>query len=333
VQWAAQQAGINLNSLYIIAPWFLTNGENVTFGANTPMFWDFTSSWVDCGKSSTTQAGRTASCQVLDELIALLATGTSVSEILIVGNSAGGQFVQQYALFSPSAFAANVSFFAMNAPTYCYLDGNRTMSIAYANASACTGFCDATAIPTASYSFGVPVGAQSCSGLYNVWPYGALNRSEDSYTTPKGAVPVGNFKARDVTYLVGTGDVCSNITSNCGCNDMTFDGSCSAQLQGNCRFQRGWVFYNYLQFFYQSPTHSIASVQGVGHDGCNMLLSSTAQSAIFAGLIPPASTTGATSGSPAATTGSAPAGSTTSSATTAAVSVVLALSAVLVVLF
>jgi len=247
--------------------------------------------------------------------------------------------VQQYASTSTNdqslpGLNANVlvRYVAMNSGSYAWLEGNRTTTITPLNNVTCAGQCDNTTIPTATYSFGAVSGASNCSGLFNTWPYGMDGRSADSYsnsaTLATLAAVQSYFKPKNVTYVLGLGDICTNLTT-CGCQDPIFDMTCQAMLQGNCRLQRGFAYYNSLTHIYGSQVQALVTVPGVGHDVCNMLLSPTVQSLLFTPLPPVASTTGvASTGSAVSTTASTPGASTTASTTTSTATAV-AFSAIL----
>jgi len=287
--WAVQTAS-SLDSTYIVAPHYMLLSDDPPTNA---MYWDASSAWMNGGKSSTAQTTRTSSYQIIDDLITTFANKTlfpGLNQILLIGHSAGAQTSQRYSLTTSidstvASLHVSLRYIFGNPGSYGYLD-NRRPVLAVPAPDECTDYCVAETIPTANYTFAVPSAMviSNCSD-YNEWKYGLDGRSVDSWTNKLSATTVqSNYKNKNITYLLGNNDTCNNQFGSCDCDDVTLDNGCEGDLQGYCRFQRGWAFYSYLQQFYGTKVHSLVTVDGVGHDACNMFNGPTGLSTIFQGI-------------------------------------------------
>jgi hypothetical protein len=82
------------------------------------------------------------------------------------------------------------------------------------------------------------------------------------------------YVARDVVYLLGTGDDNPNHPG--------LDKTCMAEAEGPNRYARGLAYFRYLQR--RHPTgfaHRLLRVRGVGHDTDRMLNSSCGLAAMY----------------------------------------------------
>lgn len=146
---------------------------------------------------------------VVDELIRRLADKRRfplLQHIVLLGHSAGGQFISRYAAAAkaePPGVA--IRYVIANPSSYLYLDASRPG-------------------PTA----GCPT--------FNQWKYGMENRTGYATALPDEAL-VRNLVRRDVVYLLGEYDV----TPQFG-----FDSSCGAMAQGPNRLQRGLDYFTYI---------------------------------------------------------------------------------------
>jgi len=218
-----------------------------------------------------------------------------LTEILVVGHSAGGQAVQRYALATTvdSTLASlNISlrYVAENAGSYAYLNTSRAVLPTYTSPTC--AYCNASTIPSSLNTFS-PVDAETATSCpdYNDWKYGLLvGLAYVADKTPEEMT--SHYKNKDVTYVLGTLDTCNDALGDCWCIDHGMDTRCGAELQGYCRYQRGWVYFHYLNFYYHQSVHSIAIVPGVGHDDCEMITSNVTVAILFRSS---ASTTSSTS--------------------------------------
>ena len=97
------------------------------------------------------------------------------------------------------------------------------------------------------------------------------------------------FFYRNVTYLLGGNDTCTNVTVLKGCPGHGLETTCADQLQGDSRNARGHAYYGSLStVFGRRPRHQqLHEVPGVGHDHTLMFQSPVGIRAIFgAGAVP-----------------------------------------------
>jgi hypothetical protein len=179
-----------------------------------------------------------------------------LKNIIVIGHSAGGQFVSRYLGMTPMPNLLtkyNFRFIVMNPSTYLYLDNRRPLVFGGKLAFVKTD------------SVGCEVFDEYPRGMKKLNPYASKIGAE---TIKK------QFLSRDVVFILGGNDV--NI------NDSSLDKSCGGNLQGRFRLERGQFFYEYIQLF--SPNkkvHQIAVVPNVAHDGDKMVNSAAAASYLF----------------------------------------------------
>ena len=146
---------------------------------------------------------------VIDELIRRFADKKKfpkLKHVVLMGHSAGGQFLSRYAAASkmePAGVA--VRYVVSNPSSYLYLDASRPG-------------------PTAG-----------CGG-FNQWKYGMEKRTGYAAGLADDVMQK-NLVRRDVVYLLGEYDV----TPQFG-----FDASCGAMAQGPNRLQRGIDYFDYI---------------------------------------------------------------------------------------
>jgi hypothetical protein len=179
-----------------------------------------------------------------------------LKNIIVIGHSAGGQFVSRYLGMTPLPLLQKkykFRFIVMNPSTYLYLDNRRpvktgsNLTFSKPDTTGCSSFNDYP------------------RGIEKLNPYAS---KVDIETIKK------QFLSRDVVFILGGNDV--------NMNDSSLDKSCGGNLQGRFRLERGQFFYEYLQLF--SPNkkvHQIAVVPNVAHDGDKMINSAAAFSYLF----------------------------------------------------
>lgn len=240
-------------STLLIGPQFPSEGDLVgNRQDSTHLFWD-NNGWRsgDASASSKKRPQRHAwsSFEVIDSLVQrVCASGyfPKLQEVIIIGHSAGGQFVTRYAGMTPLPQALSkyaFRFGVMNPSSYLYFDERRPVQTpqgtVYTNAA-----------------------VASCPN-YNDYPKGVQNLIP--YAAHMGAETIRRqFFAREVFFVLGDQDI--------NPNDSSLDKSCSGQLQGAYRRERGQLYYQYLQTFADRPkNHHIALIPGVAHDGNRMI--------------------------------------------------------------
>lgn len=234
---SAEDAG-GLASTLVVAPLF----TDAATGGDRRLTWG--SGWRE-GSTSTNPDGTRVSSFAAMDLLAAAARQTFGGGVplLLVGHSAGGQFVQRYAEGSDAPFDA---FVPMNPSSYAYLSAQRW--------------------PGGATVDGVP----GCPG-YNTWKYGLhdLNR----YMGDAGDLRA-RYAARRVALVLGGSDVD---------RDEALDVGCEADSQGRNRLERGRLFFGHLadQLGVHPSGHTLAVVPQVGHDGRSMIRSAAARAVLF----------------------------------------------------
>jgi hypothetical protein len=253
------------DSTIVIAPQYLQEED---INRHNPgidyLFWSDAGGWKTGSKSLSTTGNprpeRISSFAVLDSLLLrIVRNNPNLRNVVIAGHSAGGQFVNRFTAASPAIttihqqYSVSVRSIIANPSSYLYMDDKRR-------------------IPGTPDQFETP--ATACS-TYNEYKYG-LN-SLYSYLDATGATQIRKqYAERDVVYLLGGADTTTT--------DGDLDISCEAMLQGGHRFERGTVFYNYLQYYYGGTIlqrHSKVIVDGVGHDNYDMFNSANGVDAIM----------------------------------------------------
>ena len=242
---AAADAGATQNTV-IIAPHYQIAADGPASG---DAYWTNggNNEWKDGDNAASSDA--TSSYAVIDDIIGLLANKTrfpNLTHIAVVGHSAGGQFVQRYAVGgrAPNQLqGVRVSFVVANPSSYLYFTTARPIN---------------TGLP------------KSCPG-YNTYKYGL--QSLNSYMSASSTQQLLNqYIGRNVTYLLGGDDIYQS-------NDI--DQTCMAQVQGYNRLERGINYYSYIETSYPAAHHVLSVVPGVGHDNAAMFDSPEGRAAIF----------------------------------------------------
>ncbi len=169
-----------------------------------------------------------------------------LKKITIIGHSAGGQFVSRYAGMTPMPNILRgykFRFIVMNPSTYMYLDDRRPVKT-----------------PT-NLTFSRP-DTTGCSS-FNDYPRGFENLNP--YATKVGIETIKQqFLKRDIAFILGGSDV--------DMADPSMDKTCSGNLQGRFRLERGQFYYEYLQLFSKKgKIHRVEVVPNVAHSGEKMI--------------------------------------------------------------
>ena len=180
-----------------------------------------------------------------------------LQEVVLVGHSAGGQFVQRYAMVGKYT-AKQIRFrYVVSAPSsYAYPSAER--------------------FNIAKSKFVVPDAAtvEQCPG-YNRWGYG-LEQPYGYFADTDRQRIVDSYANKRVFYLCGKKDADPN--------DGSLGKSCGAMMQGAHRLQRMLVFQSFLEFKYGarvSRFHQFSVVPNVGHHGRGTMTSSAGLRALF----------------------------------------------------
>jgi hypothetical protein len=209
-----------------------------------------------------------SSFAALDQLITTASSRSlfpNLRRIVVVGHSAGGQFVNRYAAASGIVDAANgdglqFRFIVADPSSYLYFDEVR----AHPN-----GFSPLTSAERAA-----------CTKV-NAYKYG-LERL-NPYAAASGAAALrARYGSRTVVYLLGALD-----TSR---SDPSLDTSCAANWQGTQRLDRGQTYIEYLAHAFGAGIgeRQVARViPGVGHVARDIYGSAAGQAAIFGSTLQP----------------------------------------------
>jgi hypothetical protein len=179
-----------------------------------------------------------------------------LKKIIVIGHSAGGQFVQRYAGMTPMPEilrGCKFKFIVMNPSSYLYFDDRRPVKT------------------TTSLSFQRP-DSTGCSN-FNEYPKGF--EKLNPYAAKIGSKMIQDlFLKRDIVFILGGSDV--------DMNDSSMDKTCSGNMQGRFRLERGQFYYEYVKLFSKKgKIHRIDVVPNVGHNGDKMVNSEITRKYIF----------------------------------------------------
>ena len=233
----------------LLAPNFRTLKDGPALGEH---FWS-SSGWKIGNKSQDNN--RVSAFSVMNELLERIcrsgrSTFPGLERVVVIGHSAGGQFVNRYATGGAGCSdpAVEVRYVVMNPSSYLYVDGRRPAK--------------------ESGAFVVP--ETSCDD-YDEYKYGLQNLN--SYMKAVGVVRIReNLFRRRVYYLAGDAD-----TRLGGSLDM----SCRGNLQGANRLARFENYRSYRELFENWTGSVFETVPGVGHSGGAMLKSEAARRITF----------------------------------------------------
>jgi hypothetical protein len=234
----------------VVSPYFQAADDKP---AADEIFWS-TGGWARGHLSSTAgPSPRRSSYDVMDQLIRRIAGSglfPALEEVVVVGHSAGGQYVHRYASGNPveGEFPAlRFRYIVANPSSYLYLGLER---------------------PDGSGGFAIP-DVDACPD-YNVWHRGLEGRNSYMNQLTEEAIRY-RLTSRDVRILGGSSDL--------GTTDL--DQTCGGNLQGANRYERSLNIVDYMDAFFPGHNHVGATVLGVGHSSRQMFTSSVGISAIF----------------------------------------------------
>jgi hypothetical protein len=174
-----------------------------------------------------------SSYQLIDQMIKSISS-QGITEVVITGHSAGGQFTQRYAVASKISQTVKTTFAPSNPSSYMYLSNHRYNGV--------------------NGVFNRVQAGENCEE-YNHYIYGPVDRAE--YLAKYSISQLeSNFSNQSVVYLMGAAD-----------NEQDYlDKSCEANLQGIDRYTRSLNFYYYVNKHLKSNNHLFHSIANVGHD-------------------------------------------------------------------
>ncbi|MFB4308432.1 hypothetical protein [Actinomadura sp. GTD37] len=193
--------------------------------------------------------GEVSSFTVMDELLRGLKAFPGLRRVTLVGNSAGGQFVNRYAAVGrgPDELAVPVRFVVANPSTYLYFDTDRRTGDSFVPH-------DAAEVDQWRYGF---------SGVLPDY-LGAARSGDDHFE---------RYAGRDVVYLLGAQDADRGAA--------LLEIHPAAEAQGRTRVERGEIYHAYLRHKAGRDVHRLVRVPGVGHDAAEMFGSRQGRACIY----------------------------------------------------
>ena len=217
-------------------------------------------SWSCAGDSwrsggAATNREKLTSFDFTDEILRKLArkeTFPNLKAIVVSGHSAGGQYVERYAMANTvhDELGVPVTYVVANPSSYAYLDNTRP----HAEGSDFRAFTD----------------GRNCT-TYNQWPYGLEHRTGGYTARETDDQLKKQLASRPVTYLLGEIDILPL---------GGFDGSCPAMAQGPTRLARGQAFSKYVNQKF-GARHTLTVVPLCGHNARCMFTAEQALPILF----------------------------------------------------
>ena len=180
----------------------------------------------------------------------------NLSQIVLAGFSAGGQFVQRYAAVGKGAGAVPLRYIVGSPGTYAYFGAER---------------------PQPGGGFGVFAGAGDCPA-YNRWKYGYAGGLPPYVLGVVGqGIPAleHRYAARDIVYLVGGEDNDPN--------HRVLNKTCAGEAQGPNRLARMEAFVADMKKRDPGIEHRMWVVPGAAHAEAKVLGSPCGRAALFGG--------------------------------------------------
>ena len=251
--------GVGMDSTIIIAPQFLRTGDLDDHNLSEDvLYWTSTTNWTAGYTSGNTSDHNRpftiSSYSIMDTLLYRLAMNNPIlNQMVFVGFSAGGQFVNRYVggndvterIFQE--FNLSIRYIVGSPSSYLYMNDERR-------------------IQNTVDQFAVPSG---CSG-YNDYKYGLDDLNNYMSNAGSDSIRI-RYSRREVIYLIGGSD-------DAGTTD------CQSMAQGNHRYERSIIYFNYLQYYFSSEIlgrHQHAIIPNIDHDSYNIFNSACGRKALF----------------------------------------------------
>ena len=263
---AADKAGASDYTL-IIAPGFIMEKDlnaNKDLLTDEHIFWT-NNGWKQ-GDASLTNSEKNkrslkmSSFEVMDNIVWKILNSKkfpNIQQIVIAGNSAGGQFVNRYLGSNrihnkvKEEFGIDIKYLVAAPSSYTYLTPERPVIGSHGK-------------------FYTPA-SDACPVAYNSYKYGMDDINE--YLSKTGVEKIKKqYALRSVSYFVGALDNDPNGKS--------LDKKCQAMLQGRERKERAELFMDYLDHLY-GKRWDLHIVQGSAHNHAKMFASEAGQKWLF----------------------------------------------------
>jgi pimeloyl-ACP methyl ester carboxylesterase len=249
-----------LNDTLVIAPAFRSwDGDDCQDKLQPPeVSWScHGDSWRSGGAATSDPA--LTSFDVMDEILRRLADRRvfpNLTNIVVAGHSAGGQFVSRYEMANrlQDHLGVTVSYVIANPSSYAWPDATRALRVDdAAAANAAEGWKEDR--PHTKFSFGKFDAAKA--PRYDQWPYGLENRA-GGYTAKTSDDQLRRqLASRTAIYLLSQVDVLPL---------GGFDDSPAAMAQGPTRRSRGEAFVKYLEEHLGATNSRALIVPECGHN-------------------------------------------------------------------
>ena len=207
------------------------------------------------------QNAELSSFDIMDNLVQFLDNKNKypkLKRIILIGHSAGGQFVQRFAAGSQinSDITSKLHLVVSNPSSYLYLHPERINFI--------------------NNDFESFLPNDSNCDEYDNYIYG-LEKDLPPYLEKFSKKEIQQIYARNpVIYLMGEEDKDLDL----------LDRSCEANFQGKNRIDRAYNFFQYIRKYFPENKHYFYSVPKVGHDHLKIFQSTAAQDIFFGNQIP-----------------------------------------------
>jgi len=241
---------IDKSRMMILAPQFL---EGVDLDEKGLLFWD--QRWRNGGKSLSTGLNKDlpklSSFEVLDRLIDVVTKqNPNMRRIIILGHSAGGQFVLRYAAINNrhellERQGVFIRYIVANPSSYFYLDETRYQTNEKGEI-----------LKTAREELA------DCSS-YNKYKYGMEDLYGYAETLSIQTIRM-RLLTRPVIFLLGAEDIDRGLF---------VDKSCEVEAQGKNRYERGILYRHHLSYFVKkvpNSQHIWLEIPGTGHNSTEM---------------------------------------------------------------
>ncbi len=240
------ELGESTNKYMVIAPQFL---EGIKPEEKGLLFWgrQWRSGGVSLSEELNEGLPRVSSYEVMDKLIGFVTESNSnIHQIILLGHSAGGQFVSRYAAISNhhedlKNKGVSIFYIVANPSSYLYFDATRYQFDS--NGEILIKAKDELA---------------NCES-YNEYKYGLENLYGYANSISKHDIR-SRFMNRSIVFLLGQEDTERS---------WSLDKSCEVEVQGENRYERGLLYKHHLQSFVnagQKSKHHWMVIPGVGHD-------------------------------------------------------------------
>jgi len=247
-----QSIGEKIKTTLVIAPSYKREGDDID---KDEYYWG--RRWYQKWKYGylAQNSDRVGSFHVMDHLIKTLNNLDSfpnLKSIILIGHSAGGQFIQRYAVGTKinSEITVELKLVVSNPSSYLYLHPNRLQFI--------NGDFNEVETPN-----------KNCPE-YNDYIYG-INNLPSYFENQSFSELKRNFQRNPVTYLMSEEDKETDY----------LDRSCEANLQGKNRIDRAYNFFQYLRKYFPDHRHQFSSIPHIGHDHLKVFSSDEALKLFF----------------------------------------------------